>query len=140
MIRLATEADVPRLLGMGRRFADKAKLIEHVGYDPVDMEYTFRHMIADVNCFLMIGETGAIGGMKARHPFNNSHWIAQELFWWSEGREGLRLLGALEDWAAEHCHSLRMITLKAVSPERMGVLYERRGYRLIEHGYLKVFD
>lgn len=139
MIRVATEADVSRLLEMGQRFADKARLIEHVGYEPESMERTFRHMIRDTNCFIAIGEAGAVGGMKAPHPFNHSHWIAQELFWWSEGREGIALLKALEEWSARYCQSLRMITLEAVSPERTGMLYQRRGYRLIEHGYLKGF-
>lgn len=125
------------LLEMGARFADKARLIEHVGYDPADMENTFAEMIANEHYAVFIGESGAIGGVKSPHPFNYSHWLAQELFWWSEGREGLRLLDAFEAWAAEHCDTVRMITLEAVNPERMGRLYQRRGYVPLEHGYIK---
>lgn len=137
MIRPATVSDIPALLEMGARFADKARLIEHVGYDPADMENTFAEMVANENYALLIGETGAIGGVRSPHPFNYSHWIAQELFWWSEGREGLRLLDAFEAWAAEKCGTVRMICLEAVNPERMGKLYERRGYVALEHGYIK---
>lgn len=125
------------LMAMGEKFADKAQLIEHVGYDPISMEQTFRLLIeTDHNC-LFVGERGAIGGCSGPHPFNHAHWIAQELFWWSEGREGLRLLDAFEGWAAARCATVRMITLEAVEPERMGRLYERRGYAPLEHGYIK---
>lgn len=139
MIREATNADIPQLLAMGQRFADKAQLCEHVGYVPENMATTFEAMIAGEGHVILIGENGAIGGLSGPHPFNHAHIIAQELFWWSEGREGLRLLAAFEEWAAARCHSLRMITLEAVEPERTGRLYERRGYAPLEHGYIRVF-
>ena len=122
---------------MGERFAAKAGLADHVGYEPADMAGTFRALIEGGHP-VFIGEAGAIGGTCTQHPFNWAHIIVQELFWWSEGREGLRLLQAFEDYAAEHAHSVRMITLEAVNPDRMGKLYERRGYAPLEHGYIKV--
>lgn len=137
MIRPATVSDIPALLAMGAKFSEKARLIESVGYDEESMAKTFAWMVEDENCTVFIGETGAIGGMKSPHPFNHAHWIAQELFWWSEGREGLRLLDAFEAWAAETCATVRMITLEAVNPERMGRLYHRRGYAPLEHGFIK---
>lgn len=124
---------------MGQRFAAKARLCEHVGYVSADMETTFGVMIDAAEHVIFVGDNGAIGGLSGPHPFNHTHLIAQELFWWSEGREGLRLLSAFEGWAMERCHSLRMITLEAVEPERTGRLYQRRGYAPLEHGYIKVF-
>lgn len=123
---------------MGERFAAKAQLDDHVGYAPANMAETFRGLIEGGHP-VFIGEAGAIGGTSTPHPFNHAHIIGQEMFWWSEGREGLRLLDAFEAWCAENCHSLRMITLEAVNPERTGRLYERRGYRPLEHSYMKVF-
>lgn len=123
---------------MGAKFSQKAKLVDHVGYNPAHMAETFKAMIEGGHP-VFIGENGAVGAVSNRHPFNNEHVIAQELFWWSEGREGLRLLSALEDWCAENCHSLRMITLEQVEPERTGRLYERRGYVPLEHSYIRVF-
>lgn len=137
MIREATSDDVGRLLDMGARFAETAKLIESVGYEPADMAKSFQWMIDDPLHVILMGGAGAIGGSSAPHPFNHSHWMAQEVFWWSEGREGLKLLDAFEAWAAERCHSVRMITLEAVNPETMGRLYRRRGYAPLEHGYIK---
>lgn len=139
MIREATGADIPRLLEWGRSFADRAGLVDHVGYSPEDMAKTFAAMIEGENYAVFVGDNGAIGGVKAPHPFNHSHWIAQELFWWSEGREGLRLLAAFEEWARASCHSLTMITLEAVEPERTGKLYQRRGFAPLERSYIKVF-
>lgn len=138
MIRPATVSDIPRLLEMGARFSERAKLADHVGYNPADMEAAFRALIENGHP-LFIGEAGAIGATCTAHPFNSAHIAAQELFWWSEGRDGLALLNALERHCNEHCHSLRMITLEAVEPERTGRLYERRGYVPVEHSYMKVF-
>jgi hypothetical protein len=130
--------DIPALLDMGERFSRKAKLAEHVGYDPASMETTFRQMIEGGHP-VFIGESGAIGATQTEHPFNHAHIVAQELFWWSEGREGLRLLDALTAHCGEHCHSLVMITLEAIEPERTGRLYGRKGFAPLEHSYVKVF-
>lgn len=138
MIREATLSDIPAMLEIGERFSAKAKLAEHVGYDATDMEATFRAMIENENYVIFVNEGGLIGGAKAPHPFNYSHWIAQEMFWWAE-RDGLKLLHAFEEWAREHCHSIRMIAVEAIQPERVGRIYERQGYVPLEHGYIKVF-
>ena len=122
---------------MGGKFSEKARLIESVGYDAEDMASTFGQMVEAEDACLFIGDAGAIGGIRSQHVFNYAHWTAQELFWWSEGREGLRLLTAFEEWAAEKCGTVRMVTLEAVNPDRMGRLYEKRGYRALEHGYIK---
>ena len=138
MIRRATVEDIPQLLDMGAKFSAKAKLEDHVGYRAEDMALTFAELI-DGGHPVFIGENGAIGAVSTPHPFNRQHIMAQEMFWWSEGREGLRLLSALEEWCDENCHSLRMITLEAVEPERTGRLYQRRGFAPLEHSYVKVF-
>lgn len=131
-------SDIPGLLAMGERFAAKARLSDHVGYDPASMERTFAAMIDGDNFCLFVGSAGAIGGMVAPHPFNNAQIIADELFWWSEGREGLALLKAYEDWAGSFGAVIRMTTLEAVEPERVGKLFARRGYVPLERAFVKV--
>lgn len=138
MIRPATPADIPMLLAMGKKFSERAKLCDHVGYDPASMEHTFRTMIEADHFCLFVGDSGAIGGMVAPHPFNHAKNIADELFWWSEGREGLRLLEAYENWAASFDAVTRMTALEAVNPERMKRFYERRGYAPLERAYVRV--
>lgn len=138
MIREATVSDIPALLAMGEKFAEKARLTDHVGYDPASMEATFRAMIERDEFCLFVGECGALGGMVAPHPFNHAQPIADELFWWSEGREGLRLLEAYEEWATARGAVVRMTALEAVNPERMKRFYERRGYVPLERAYVRV--
>jgi len=138
MIRPATEGDIPRLLAMGAKFAERARLNDHVGYDPASMEQTFRAMIERDEFCLFVGDGGAIGGIVAPHPFNFAQNIADELFWWSEGREGLALLAAYEEWAAGFGAVVRMTALEAVEVERMVKIFARRGYRPLERAFVKV--
>lgn len=138
MIRAATLDDIPALLDMGERFSQKAKLANSVGYDPASMADTFQAMIEGGHP-IFIGERGAIGATSTPHPFNHAHIHAQELFWWSEGGEGLALLNELERHCEDHCHSLAMITLEAIEPGRTGQLYKKLGYVPLEHSYVKVF-
>lgn len=138
MIRRAGLDDIPALLEMGARFSDKAKLASHVGYDRDSMAATFRAMIENGHP-VFVSDSGAIGALSLPHPFNQAHIAAQEVFWWSEGRDGLALLDALESHCAQECHSLTMITLEAIRPQATGRLYERRGFAPLEHSYVKVF-
>lgn len=138
MIRAATLNDIPALLDMGARFSKKAQLSGHVGYDAESMAATFTAIIEGGHA-LFVSDTGAIGATLTQHPFNAGHVVAQELFWWSEGRDGLALLGALEAHCTEHADSLIMITLEAVKPETVGRLYERRGFVPLERSFIKVF-
>lgn len=138
MIRAATVEDIPALLAMGERFSQLAKLDSHVGYDPATMAETFRAMIEGGHP-LFISETGAIGATQTRHPFNASHVVAQELFWWSEGGGGLALLDALLGHCEAHCNSLVMISLEAVDPERVARIYTRKGFVPLERSFVKVF-
>ena len=138
MIREATLDDIPALLDMGAKFAERADLAAHVGYDPASMAATFAAMIERDEFCLFIGDAGALGGMVAPHPFNHAQAIADELFWWSEGRDGLRLLEAYEEWATERGAIVRMTALEAVNPDRMQKFYERRGYRPLERAFVRV--
>lgn len=138
MIRAATPADVPQLVEWSRTFSERAGLADNIGYVPEHVAQALSAMIENGHP-VFIGESGAIGATATAHPFNHTHIMAQEVFWWSEGREGLRLFDALDRYCDEHCHSLRMITLEAVEPEKTGRFYERKGFRPLEHSYVKVY-
>lgn len=137
-IRSATLEDIPRLVSMGKVFTDLAGFDGHVGYNEVDVAVTLERMIALEDYCLLVGDNSMLGGCRSPHPFNHSHWIAEEMFWWSEGREGLRLLKAFENWAAEKCQTVKMITIDAINFERMSVLYSKLGYAPIERTFIKV--
>ncbi|OWQ98020.1 hypothetical protein [Sphingopyxis witflariensis] len=136
MIRPATLDDIPVMVEMGRKFADRSGV--EVGFCPDSVASLLAGLIENGIC--LVGENCMAGAVLFDHPFNRSHKAAQELFWWSEGRNGLRLLDALETAVREAgAHSLTMITLEAVNPETTGKLYARKGFRVLEHSYMKVF-
>lgn len=122
---------------MGAKFAARANLADHVGYNPQDMARTFAAMIEQDAYCLFVGNSGAIGGAVGPHPFNYAQQVADEVFWWSEGREGPRLLAAYEEWAESRGAIIRMTALEAVEPERVGRLLGRRGYLPLERAFIK---
>lgn len=136
MIREATLDDIPSMLDMGERFAAKAALPFEFCRESVGG--TLKYLIEDDNGLCFVAADGAAGGLCHPHPYNGSVLVGQELFWWSEGREGAGLFDALEEGAkALGCQFWTMITLEAIRPKVIGRLYENRGYRPLEHSYIK---
>lgn len=139
MIREATHSDIPALVAMGKTFTDKAGFADHVGYCPESVAALLGNML-DGGHVLLIGDKCMAGALVVPHPFNHAHTTAQELFWWSEGREGVRLFEALEAAVkARGAQSLVMVTIEAINPDAAVKFYQRRGYRQIERNFMKVF-
>jgi len=138
MIRAATLDDIPALMDMGQKFSKAAKLASNVGYDPASMATTFERIIVGEQPVFMT-DKAAIGAIVFEHPFNFAHKAAQELFWWSEGRDGIALLKHLIEYCEQECDSLTMITLEAIRPQEMAKLYGRLGFSPLEHSYIRVF-
>lgn len=139
MIRPATLSDIPAMVEMGRRFTDKAGFADHVGYDDQSAAALLEGLIEGAGVCL-VGDRCMAAALVFPHPYNRSHIAAQELFWWSEGREGIRLLRALEQAVRDRgAQSLTMITIEAIEPDSMGRLYRKRGFAPVEHHYLRTF-
>lgn len=84
---------------------------------------------------------GVLGAVVLPDP-NDGVLIGSEFFWWvvPEARgHGLKLLKEYERWAVEDKGAKRigMVHLLSLSPESLGKLYERRGYKAIEVHYIK---
>lgn len=137
MIREAKASDISDLIKMGKAFAEKA--MPHVGFDAASVEQLLDGLIESENGFVLRGDNSMFGAVIYPHPFNNRHKVAQELFWWSEGREGLVLLKQAEIALKERSNSMVMITLETVNPDRMAALYEKFGFVPMERGFVKVF-
>lgn len=89
---------------------------------------------------LLVGEVegvpvGAIGGMWYPDPYSG-RTIAMEFFWYVRPEHrgyGTKLLNAFEEWAAGvPADEVRMVHLQHSMPEKLAVLYRRRGYAPIE--------
>lgn len=138
MIREADYSDIPHIVELGKRMAARARLEAHVGYDGDSVAQTLAHLIDNPDGILLVSEKGIIGGICHPHPFNLAIKSGQELFWYSEGDDGLQLLEACEAKArALGCHFWTMICEETMRPQAVGALYRRRGYRLLEHSYMK---
>ena len=137
-MRDATKADIPHIVGLGERMAARAGLEAHVGYDRDSVAQTLGHLIDSPDGILICSDTGMIGGLCHPHPFNLGVKVGQELFWYSEGDDGLALLEACEAKARElGAQYWTMICEETMRPKAVGRLYQRRGYRLLEHSYIK---
>lgn len=85
---------------------------------------------------------GAIG-IIISNDINDDARVAQEAFWFvekSHRKVGLKLFHHAENYARNSgCKRMAMIHLVNLQPEKLGALYERMGYSLVEHSYHKTF-
>ncbi|UXO93931.1 hypothetical protein Pan3_09 [Pseudanabaena phage Pan3] len=140
MIRPATLADIPAMVAMGRTFTDKAGFGSHTGYNEQDTADFLEALIEAPEAVCLVGPECMAAAIVTPSPFNRAHKAAQELFWWAQGRNGVRLFKALETAVrAIGAHSLIMVTTEAIRPDATGRFYERQGYRPLERNFIKVF-
>lgn len=136
MIRHAVASDIPQVMEIGRRFADDAGVMAEVGWDDASVEGMLRHLIDNEDGLLLVGERTILGGLAYAHPFNNAVKVFQELFWRSEGAEGVKALKIAEQWMKGRGVSRSLMLDIATMPD-LGRLYERLGYRLAERTFIK---
>lgn len=142
MIRAAAAADIEQMVELGRRFHAYAA-VDEIPFDPESFQQTLaRGLLAPDQCYLVAEVDGAVramaGAVVYAPYFNHAARTGQELFWWSECGEGLRLHDALAAWARERgCQSFAMIALADGRSERMARLYRRMGYRPTEQTFIK---
>jgi hypothetical protein len=142
MIRPAALADLDRMVELGQRFHQYAGVAE-IPFDPASFRSTLTRGLGDAEqCYLVAEVDGvilAMAGAVAYSPyFNHAAKTGQELFWWSECGEGMRLHAALAEWAAgRSCQTFSMIALADERSGRMARLYTRMGYRPTEQSFIK---
>lgn len=134
MIRRATLADVPDVVGFGVKFHEQAQ--QPFPYEVEAATRFAQGLIAGPQGAVFISDTGMIGGVLTP-AYCAPNWImAVELFWWAE-QGGLKLLKAFEDWAEEMgANEVRMTSLAAL--ERADGLLKRLEYTPTEISYRKL--
>lgn len=146
MIREATHADIPRLLFMGREFWDQTPWRVLGPFSDESAGAAFANFIdGDATAiFVTVDETdSAIGAVAV---ICGTNWmtgepVAQELFWWVEpqaAKQAVALWKRAEAWAAEQGAPLSMVRLNGLRDEALDRLYRMRGYKVMEHTYLRV--
>jgi GNAT superfamily N-acetyltransferase len=148
-LREATYLDLDELHRMGRAFHAVTGVADIIPLDEASLGRTFIQLIENPDGALIVcdrgnGLCGAVGALLHPHYMNANHITGQELFWWvdPEHRHGVGplLFDALEDWVkASGANTFSMITLDALEPEKVAMLYRRRGYRPVERSYIRGF-
>jgi GNAT superfamily N-acetyltransferase len=137
MVREATPGDFPAILEMGRRFHEFSPWRDRPFSDEATLEMLQRITDSE-DAVLFTNGTGILGGVIAPIYFGGGS-VAQELFWFAD-KGGRELLDAFEDWAEERgAVGVAMVALAIDerTDQRMGSIYERRGYRLRERSYYR---
>lgn len=142
--KLTSPEDIRRMTELAKQY--DGGFSQHIR---VDVEYSVKqyvHMTGagwGVVFALKDGNGEIVGGLGAiKGPdLHCGAMTAIETFWFtnpdSRGH-GLLLLDAFEAWARENgCPRIAIVHLEDSMPERLSVLYRRRGYKLVESHYVK---
>jgi GNAT superfamily N-acetyltransferase len=133
-MREATLDDMPRLIAMGRLFHAGSGM--PFGYNEEALSHVLAGLIASPTGAVIISDHGVIGGTLAPAYCDPEWQMAVELFWWAE-RDGMPLLRAFEQWAADMgANEVRMTSLASLP--RADALLRRKGYAPSEISYSKV--
>ncbi len=134
------EADVPRIVEMGQRFAQTPEYEGRAAVNDERIAWLTRQMLNAHHTAIFVGgaEDGPLAGMLAmhlyEHPFSGER-VAAELVWWVEPEQrgiGVRLLRRAEQWAREH--DAAVLEMGAPS-ERVARFYEAVGFHATDRMY-----
>ena len=142
MIRDATAQDIPACLEMGAKFHALAGM--PVPFDPPTFVELLGTIIRARTVLVLTNNAnepvGMIGMIVLPAYYNANVLNALEVFWWIEpeyrGRGG-KMIDALEKRAKQmNVPTLQLSCLETM--KEVGILYERKGYKLMDHNYVKV--
>ena len=146
IVRPATEADIPAIIGMSAAFYAGTSYAAISDMDDTAV-ITIAGMAIETGTMLVAEVDGALVGMVCLlvlpFLFNAKKTSAEEVAWWVDpdarsSGAGAALLAAIEPAClAAGADMIRMATL-ATSPSHAGILYERAGYVHSDTTYTKV--
>lgn len=136
-LRLAREADIPRLIEMGERFRAGSSYERHLAANPEQMTKMAAQLIA-VDGLLISERSGHITGMLGFLVFPHflsGEVVGGEVFWWVEPEhrgDGLKLLREAERQAtARGAKKMQMIA----PTDQVARVYQHLGYDFVESAY-----
>lgn len=138
MIRRATIDDLPFMLNIGAEFFSYSPWVDIGEYCRARTSNMLTSIIESEDGFAAVSEYGLICGCIANVPFAKNIRLAHEMFWWSNGNDGMKLLKAFEDWAVEK--EVLGIVLSHMSARRGETIqraFKRKGYVEHENYYIR---
>lgn len=137
MIVRATEADIPALVEMGRKFHAMAPHSPMGAFDEVGVANVLRFLITSPSALVLTNGDGAIGGVLAPVYFCPSKLMLEESFWWST-KGGRELLSAFIHEGREMGAScLYLSTLENERSHVIDRVVTRMGFVPVERRYVK---
>lgn len=134
-VRRANEEDVELVAELGHRFIHAADM------PPASIEECREfvgRLLQAKEAGVFITARGVIAGVLAPLYYRPDYKQAVELFWWSEDRQGLKLLQAFEQWAFDAgANDVNMSTLDHFTPPGVQKLLTKRGYLLRDKTFRK---
>ena len=131
MIRLAVDADIPRVIDMVERLAATVSGPQRVCR--IRTGETLAGLIHGRDGSVWLSDRGFIAGQITQTVISPDP-IAVELGWYAEDRSGLALLDAFEAWADNKGATLKKLSCKGGVAQ---AILERRGYSLAEMQMVK---
>lgn len=142
IIRRAEQKDIPRLVELGEEFATLSQPIHKFSVDRESIIEFANHVVNNTGCAVYVLEVdglleGFIAGLLQKIYFSKDIAL-QELAWYVKpGFKGLGLLFAFEAYAAEiGCQHIILGNKPAYYD--LSRFYERQGFTLLEHQYVKI--
>lgn len=133
-VRLATAADIPRLVEMGRRFRSESTYSKYLADNPERMAQ-LGHMLLEKDGLLLAErneQTVGMLGFIIHSHFISGELVAGEVFWWMEPEyrgDGLKLV----EEAKRRARLAGAKYLHMIAPsERVARLYRHLGYEFVE--------
>lgn len=133
-VRSATDADIPRLVEMGRRFRAESTYSKYLADNPQRMAELGRQLLAK-DGLLCAERDGSIVGMLGfilHDHFISGERVAGEVFWWMEPEhrgDGLKLL----DETKRRARAAGAKYMHMIAPsERVTRLYKHLRYAFVE--------
>lgn len=155
-VRPAVLGDMDELLRLGRAFYEGSCMMKFCGFDEGSLRRSIEWLIAQQepgNTLLLVSdhvpdrlEAGVkplakLGGMLAIMAFpgyfDNASRMVQELFWWAEDGNGLKLIEQAKVWVAATGGGAMMIAETGPGNVRNSRVYERMGFEPVERLYMQ---
>ena len=148
IVRNAIAEDLPQYLPLGQAFHAASPMRDIMPFDAEGFSDFFLQAVRNPNMGVWLAEDdnkiiGIAGALFYSMYFSPSSTVAQELWWWltpeARGKgAGQALYNMLESWAtAKGATALFMVALEDENAEKMGQIYIRKGFCLMERTYVR---
>lgn len=129
---IATEADLARIVEVGRTAHAASAWVGLAEFDPASFEASCRSLMADENALVLFNGTASLWVKRFPLYFNHAETVVHEVFF--AGTNGRPLRKAAEQWAKG---DLITMSRNANTRASLEAAYRRAGYVPIESTFIR---